>query len=278
MARKLGALYFLGAVLLLSGILVYKNTREDDSKIGFSNHKADTAPIRSRLTDVKRQLPSDGEKSGHAKGHSDGVAQQNDYLLWAKKMVAGESLNKDVEAAIDTLAKKLLFDMPLRDVFKLLSTNPSANSAANSMLLGSICRHYAARGSDDFFRVLNSMPEDLLVRIGTFEAPAEELAKHADLFEVMGKASAAPASIRQLLRVGLIRGWTKTDPDTVGNWLNLNKAYPNHDRLIVVFCEEINSVDPEAALKWAETITNPGLKKDALDSLKRRKPEAPQTP
>ncbi len=58
--------------------------------------------------------------------------------------------------------------------------------------------------------------------------------------------------------------------NTLGNWLNQHKDFPLHDQTVALFANKTHRDDPEAARSWINTIKDPAMREQALQTLERK--------
>jgi hypothetical protein len=67
----------------------------------------------------------------------------------------------------------------------------------------------------------------------------------------------------------LMAAWTqKAGVEPVGQWLGQMTAHPHYDRIAQRYSAVVAAKNPDAALRWAETIKNPTIKAAAVDYIK----------
>ncbi len=58
----------------------------------------------------------------------------------------------------------------------------------------------------------------------------------------------------------VVKVWAKQDPHSAGNWLNQQAQHPSYDRLATQYARAIAGEHPQAALAWAQSIADDGVR------------------
>ena len=75
--------------------------------------------------------------------------------------------------------------------------------------------------------------------------------------------------IRQQSLQRVINSWMHYDIGATANWLNQHPPSADLDLAVSVFVNRVMNDDPEGARSWAESITNPNLRKETLKRIDR---------
>jgi len=63
--------------------------------------------------------------------------------------------------------------------------------------------------------------------------------------------------------------WTRQDPASTAEWINQLPASENTDPLIETLVNKVHKSDPQGALTWAETISNPDRRKHMVEKVEK---------
>ncbi len=69
--------------------------------------------------------------------------------------------------------------------------------------------------------------------------------------------------------VKIINVWAQQDPDAAGRWLNQQPAGPLSDTARMTFARQVADIDPESALRWADTVSDSATSEAALTHIFR---------
>lgn len=67
--------------------------------------------------------------------------------------------------------------------------------------------------------------------------------------------------------VKIINVWAQLDPNAAGSWLSSHPPGPGSDTARMTFARQVTDLDPESALAWADTITDPSLRESTIDQI-----------
>jgi hypothetical protein len=73
---------------------------------------------------------------------------------------------------------------------------------------------------------------------------------------------------RQVAFQNIVLEWSKSDPNAVAGWLNTLPTGDSRDTAVVTFANDcLRNFNPSAALTWARTITNDGVRNNLLKAI-----------
>lgn len=67
--------------------------------------------------------------------------------------------------------------------------------------------------------------------------------------------------------IKIMNVWAHNDPNAAGAWLGRQPAGPDSDPARMTFARQVSELDPESALQWAETISDPTLRESTIDHV-----------
>lgn len=67
--------------------------------------------------------------------------------------------------------------------------------------------------------------------------------------------------------VKIINVWAQLDPNAAGEWLGKQPAGPTSDTARMTFSRQVADLDPESALRWAETVSDSEMRDDTIDRV-----------
>ena len=88
---------------------------------------------------------------------------------------------------------------------------------------------------------------------------ADDPAKRGDWLLEQTTDEGRPKALRQF-----VSAWTRADYNAAGTWLGKFTVGPARDTAVADFAGLIRDLDPEAALAWASTVSDPALRQSVL--------------
>ena len=67
--------------------------------------------------------------------------------------------------------------------------------------------------------------------------------------------------------VKIINVWAQQDPNAAGAWLGRRAPGPSSDAARMTFARQVADLDPESALRWAETVSEAGMREGTIDHV-----------
>ncbi|MCH1505017.1 MAG: sigma-70 family RNA polymerase sigma factor [Verrucomicrobiales bacterium] len=67
--------------------------------------------------------------------------------------------------------------------------------------------------------------------------------------------------------VKVINIWSQTDPNAAGKWLAKQDPGPPSDAARMTFARQVADLDPESALRWAETVSDASMREGTIDHV-----------
>jgi RNA polymerase sigma factor (sigma-70 family) len=67
--------------------------------------------------------------------------------------------------------------------------------------------------------------------------------------------------------IKIMNVWAHADPNAAGEWLGRHPAGPDSDPARMTFARQVADLDPESALRWAETIADSSLRESTIDHV-----------
>jgi RNA polymerase sigma factor (sigma-70 family) len=67
--------------------------------------------------------------------------------------------------------------------------------------------------------------------------------------------------------IKIMNVWAHNDPNAAGEWLGRLPAGPESDPARMTFARQVSDLDPESALRWAETISEAALRESTIDHV-----------
>jgi RNA polymerase sigma factor (sigma-70 family) len=67
--------------------------------------------------------------------------------------------------------------------------------------------------------------------------------------------------------VKIINVWTQHNANAAGEWLRQQPTGPTSDSARMTFARQVADLDPESALRWAETVSDPTMREGTLDHV-----------
>jgi RNA polymerase sigma factor (sigma-70 family) len=67
--------------------------------------------------------------------------------------------------------------------------------------------------------------------------------------------------------IKIMNVWAHNDPNAAGEWLGKQPAGPGSDSARMTFARQVSDLDPESALRWAETISEPAQRESTIDHV-----------
>lgn len=67
--------------------------------------------------------------------------------------------------------------------------------------------------------------------------------------------------------IKIMNVWAHNDPNAAGEWLGRQPAGPDSDAARTTFARQVSELDPESALRWAETISDETLRESTIDHV-----------
>jgi hypothetical protein len=67
--------------------------------------------------------------------------------------------------------------------------------------------------------------------------------------------------------IKIMNVWAHNDPNAAGEWLGTQPAGPGSDSARMTFARQVSELDPESALRWAETISEPSQRESTIDHV-----------
>jgi hypothetical protein len=80
-------------------------------------------------------------------------------------------------------------------------------------------------------------------------------------------AARLPEGERAALVTSAVQDWAPREPNECGRWLGELEPGPQTDQAVAVFARTVAAKDPDSARAWADRITDPHLKAEALQAL-----------
>ena len=69
--------------------------------------------------------------------------------------------------------------------------------------------------------------------------------------------------------VKIINIWAQENPNEAGNWLSKQPPGPQSDTARMTFARQVNDLDPESALAWADTVSDAAMRESTIDHIWR---------
>jgi hypothetical protein len=91
---------------------------------------------------------------------------------------------------------------------------------------------------------------------------ADDPAKRGDWLLEQTTDEGRPEALRQF-----VFEWTRADYNAAGTWLGQLPVGPTRDTAVADFAGLIRDLDPEAALAWASTVSDPALRQSVLAKI-----------
>ncbi len=121
--------------------------------------------------------------------------------------------------------------------------------------------------SRDLFSSINlpaSAKDQIATEISTRNL-AEEPEKRGDWLLSQTTAEGRPEALRQFITT-----WTRADYNAAGTWLGQLPVGATRDNAVADFAGLIRNLDPEAALAWASTVSDPTLRQSVLQRIEAK--------
>ncbi len=67
--------------------------------------------------------------------------------------------------------------------------------------------------------------------------------------------------------VKIINVWVQQDPNAAGLWLQEQPPGPASDSARMTFARQVSDLDPESALRWAETVSDETMRESTIDTV-----------
>lgn len=78
-----------------------------------------------------------------------------------------------------------------------------------------------------------------------------------------------PADVRATALTGIAKTWTATDPIAASEWIDTLEPGPDREATVDAFSGTLTDTDPERALVWAATLTDPDRRARRLGEIAR---------
>ncbi len=69
--------------------------------------------------------------------------------------------------------------------------------------------------------------------------------------------------------VKIINIWAQENPNEAGTWLSKQPSGPQSDTARMTFARQVNDLDPESALAWADTVSDAATRESTIDHIWR---------
>ena len=69
--------------------------------------------------------------------------------------------------------------------------------------------------------------------------------------------------------VKIINIWAQENPNEAGTWLSKQPPGPQSDTARMTFARQVNDLDPESALAWADTVSDATIRESTIDHIWR---------
>lgn len=133
--------------------------------------------------------------------------------------------------------------------------------------LGEKDRHWEAAAAFLTQHAASGFTTPSVLNVFTQRAAASEPGRCIDLIHAVSSASPALAAELDQVINRTVQHSISSETDTLGNWLNANRAHPLYDRTVQQFAGQIHKDNPEAAQRWIATIKDPAIRDRARAEL-----------
>lgn len=101
----------------------------------------------------------------------------------------------------------------------------------------------------------------------TTRAVFEKWQQHDPRAATEWAAARLPEGERAALVTSAVQNWAPREPNECGRWLGSLEPGPHTDHAVAVFARAVAAKDPDSARAWADRITDPQLKAEAIQEL-----------
>ena len=213
-------------------------------------------------------------------------------LGWNQK--AGALATPPARESLMAQVFKTLASRDLPEAFRWLERTPDLNDRSQA-LRGILETVQTDDGRTRVLQVIDQCADEEL-RVQARRAVVEHWARHTPLAAAAWVDAAEPAWQRTRLMdslgftwlqsdpaaaadwwvsrapgpdtlVKIINVWAQQDPNAAGEWLTAQPAGPGSDTARMTFARQVADLDPESALRWAETVSDAAQRESTIDHI-----------